>query len=304
MTTNSNMPPQPVLAHTCMLGESPLWDIAQQLICWVDILKGEVHQYSVENKIHTVISVNQMLGAIGLCENGNFVAALQNGFGFIDRSNHQVTMIVDPEAGLPGNRFNEGKCAPDGRFWAGTLALKETTGAGSVYCLQPDLSVIKKIEGVTISNGIAWSIDSSVLYYIDTPTLAIAAYEYDTASGSISNRKIVITISEKDGFPDGMTIDNEGMLWIAFWGGWKIARWDPNTGKKLLEIRLPVSRVTSCTFGGAQLQDLFITTATKDLTAGELEQQPLAGSLFLIKNCGFTGVPSFHFRNARERISV
>src|SRR5450755_69918 len=111
MTSNNNMIPELVLENICVLGESPLWDIEQQLICWVDILKGEVHQYSAESKTHTVIAVNQMLGAIGLCENGNFIAALQNGYGFIDRSNHQVTMIIDPEADLPGNRFNEGKCA-------------------------------------------------------------------------------------------------------------------------------------------------------------------------------------------------
>ncbi|MEP6748560.1 MAG: SMP-30/gluconolactonase/LRE family protein [Bacteroidota bacterium] len=304
MTNDTNMQPQPVLAHTCMLGESPVWDIAQQMICWVDILKGAVHQYSIQKNEHTIIAVNQMLGAIGLCENGNFVAALQNGFGFIDRSNHQVTMIGDPEADLPGNRFNEGKCAPEGRFWAGTLALRETTGAGNVYCLQPDLSVSKKIEGVTVSNGIAWSIDKRVFYYIDTPTLEIAAYDYDTVNGSIANRRTAIRIDKEEGFPDGMTVDTDGMLWIAFWGGWKIARWNPVTGKKLLEVRLPVSRVTSCTFGGTHLSDLFITTATKDLTAEELKQQPLAGNLFVVKNCGFTGLPSFQFRNVHETVSV
>src|SRR5664279_2898307 len=125
--------PELVLNHTCKLAESPLWDVAQQLICWVDILKGEVHQYSIETKQHTVIAVNQMIGAIGLCANGNFIAALQNGFGFIDRSSHQLTIINDPEAHLPCNRFNEGKCAPDGRFWAGTLSLEEMEGAGNVY---------------------------------------------------------------------------------------------------------------------------------------------------------------------------
>jgi len=297
MTSNNNMIPELVLENICVLGESPLWDIEQQLICWVDILKGEVHQYSAESKTHTVIAVNQMLGAIGLCENGNFIAALQNGFGFIDRLNHQVTMIADPEADMPGNRFNEGKCAPDGRFWAGTLSLQETPQAGSVYCLQPDLSVIKKIEGVTISNGIAWSIDQRVMYYIDTPALEIAAYEYDTTNGEIANRKTVISVPKEEGNPDGMTIDNEGMLWIAFWGGWKIARWNPNTGKKIVEIKLPVSRVSSCMFGGPQLQDLFITSATKDLTAEELKLQPLAGSLFVIKNCGFTGLPTYRFKH-------
>ncbi len=288
--------PELVLNHQCKLAESPLWDVEQQLICWVDILKGEVHQYSIETKKHTVIAVNQMIGAIGLCANGNFIAALQNGFGFIDRSSHQLMIINDPEAHLPGNRFNEGKCAPDGRFWAGTLSLDETAGAGSVYCLQTDLSVSKKIQNVTISNGIAWSLNHCVFYYIDTPTQEIVAYDYDTATGIISNKRTVITVAEEQGHPDGMTIDTEGMLWIALWGGWKITRWNPYTGKKLLEIKLPVSKVSSCIFGGPGLEDLFITTAAKDLTEQELKEQPLSGSVFVIKNCGFKGLPTYHFQ--------
>ena len=295
MQTNSKLQPQVVLAHTCQLGESPVWDVARQLICWVDILKGEIHQYSPAHDKHTIIETNQLAGAIGLCANGNFIAALQHGFAFIDRASHQVNMIHDPEAALPDNRFNDGKCGPDGRFWAGTLSLQETARAGSVYSLQPDLTVIKKMEGVTISNGMAWSMDHHIFYYIDTPTREIAAFEYDKINGSINARKVVIDFPEEDGFPDGMTIDREGMLWICGWGGWKITRWNPATGKKLLEIGLPVSRVSSCTFGGPLLQDLYITSATKDLTAAELQQQPLAGSLFVVKNCGFTGTPTFYF---------
>ena len=298
MTNKIALEPKLVLEHTCRLAESPVWDIEQQLICWVDILKGEVHQYSMEAKVHTVIAVNQMVGAIGLCANGNFIAALQNGFGFIDRANHQVTMIHDPEAHLPGNRFNEGKCAPDGRFWAGTLSLEETDGAGNVYCLQTDLSVNKKIEHVTISNGIAWSLDHRVFYYIDTPAQEIVAYDYNTATGMISNKSTVIVVPEEEGHPDGMTIDTEGMLWIALWGGWRITRWNPHTGKKILEIKLPVSKVSSCTFGGPGLEDLFITTAAKDLSERELKEQPLSGSLFVIKNCGFKGLPTYHFQRA------
>ncbi len=280
----------PVLAHSCFLGESPLWDDAQQLICWVDIVRGEIHQYSPQSEEHTVITTGQMVGAIGLCDNGHFIAALQNGFGFIDRATGQVRIIQDPEAGLPNNRFNDGKCAPDGRFWAGTLSFDEIKGAGSVYCLQPGMSVIKKMEHVTISNGLAWNANRSIMYYIDSPTQQIVAYRYDAISGNISNPQTVVTVPAGEGAPDGMTIDTEDMLWTACWGGSKVVRWDPHTGKKLLEIMLPVSHVSCCCFGGPLLQDLYITTAVKDLSPAQLKDQPLAGKLFVVENCGFTGL--------------
>lgn len=284
-----------VVEHKCELGEGPLWDVKRKAICWIDILKGEIHQYSPEQKTHEIIQVHQMIGSIALCTNGDFIAALQNGFGFVDRISGKVTMIADPESHLSNNRFNEGKCDPAGRFWAGTMSLSEDSLAGSVYVVESNLSVTKKIEGVTISNGMAWSKDYQTLYYIDTPTFEAAAYEYDKSTGNISNKRIIIKIPKEDGSPDGMTIDSEGMLWIAHWDGWQIARWNPTTGEKLYQIKMPVARVTSCTFGGENLGDLFITTARKSLTEDELQKQPLAGSLFVIKNIGFKGMPAFEF---------
>lgn len=291
----SNLQPRPVLDHKCFLGESPLWDVQHQLVCWVDIIRGELHQYSPEKKSQRKVALNQMVGAIALTSNGHFVAALQHGIGFIDRLTDNISMMHTPEETLPGNRFNDGKCGPDGRFWTGSMAFDETTGAGTVYCLQPDLSIDKKIEAVTISNGMAWNTRLGLFYYTDTPTQTIAVYDYDFSNGNISNKKIAITIPAEEGHPDGMTIDCEGMLWIAYWGGWKIARWNPHTAEKLLEVKLPVSKVTSCTFGGPMLQDLYITTAMKDLSEEELKQQPLAGSLFVVSNCGYTGLPADRF---------
>jgi len=284
-----------VIEHKCELGEGPLWDVKHKVICWIDILKGEIHQYSPQQKLHNIIEVHQMIGSAALCTNGNFIAALQKGFGFIDRISGKVTMIADPESQLPNNRFNEGKCDPGGRFWAGTMSLSEDAQAGSVYVAEKDLSVTKKIENVTISNGMAWSKDHHTFYYIDTPTSEISAYDYDKSTGHISNKKTIIKVAKEDGCPDGMTIDNEGMLWIAHWDGWQIARWNPVTGQKLYQITMPVARVTSCTFGGENLDDLYITTARKGLTEDELQKQPLAGSLFVIKKCGFKGMPAFEF---------
>lgn len=291
----TGLQPDVVVEHTCMLGEGPVWDVKRKVICWIDILQGAIHEYSPEQKIYKTIQVHQMIGSIALCTNGNFLAAFQNGLGFIDRTSGEVKMISDPEAHLPNNRFNEGKCDPAGRFWAGTMPLSENEHTGSVYVAGKDLSITKRIEGVTISNGMAWSGDHQTFYYIDTPTFEVAAYDYDKSSGNISNKKIIIKIPKEDGYPDGMTIDNEGMLWIGHWDGWQVTRWDPDKGEKLCYIQLPVANVTSCTFGGDNLEDLYITTAKKGLTEEELQKQPLAGSLFVVRNSGFKGMPAFEF---------
>lgn len=294
--TPTVLEPAIVLEHSCLLGEGPLWDAARKVICWVDILRGEIHEYSPTQKTHTTMPVHQMIGSVAVCNNGNFIAALQNGFAFINRDSGEISMIADPEIHLPNNRFNDGKCDPAGRFWAGSMSKSDEAGAANVYTMHNDLSLIKKIERVTISNGMAWSLDHKTFYYIDTPTFEIAAYEYDNNTGHISNKKTIININELDGNPDGMTIDSEGMLWIAHWGGWQVTRWNPFTAEKLLTIKLPAEKITSCAFGGDNLDDLYITSAKVDLSDEELKLQPLAGSLFVIRNCGFSGMPAFEFK--------
>jgi sugar lactone lactonase YvrE len=284
-----------VVDHACLLGEGPVWDGKQKMIYWIDILHGIIHEYSPEKKSHRFIEVQQMIGSFAFCADGNFIAALQNGFAFINRINGEIKMIADPESHLPDNRFNEGKCDPAGRFWAGTMAVSEERGAGNVYTIHNDLSPAKKIGDVTISNGMAWSTDHKTFYYIDTPTFEIVAYDYDKSSGQISNKRTIIKIANEDGCPDGMTIDNEGMLWVAHWDGWQITRWNPHNGEKLYSIKLPVARVTSCTFGGDNFEDLYITSAKVGLTKNELENQPFAGCLFVLRDCGFKGMPAFEF---------
>jgi sugar lactone lactonase YvrE len=204
-------------------------------------------------------------------------------------------LMANPEDHIPGNRFNDGKCGPDGRFWAGTMSHTDEPAKGSFYVFDTDHSVTKKIDHVSISNGLAWSADHKTLYYIDTPTYTVVAYDFDKNTAEISRKRIVINIVAEYGFPDGMTIDNEGMLWIAHWGGWQITRWDPNTGTKLLNIPMPAARITSCAFGGDDFGDLYITSAKRDLSHEQLANQPLAGSLFVIKDIGYKGLPAFEF---------
>lgn len=287
---------EPLLAHLCELGEGPLWDDALQCIHWLDIEYGRIYSFTRDDKL-VIVEIHQRIGCIALCTGKNeWLAGLENGLATIRRDNGAITFISDPESHLPGNRFNDGKCDPAGRFWAGTMSMKEESGAGNLYMLETDRMVTKKIAGVTISNGMAWSKDKKTFYYIDTPTNAVTAWDFNNTNGTISGKKTIISIPEAEGSPDGMTIDTEGMLWIAHWGGGQVSRWNPATGKKVLSVTLPVKRVTSCTFGGKNLGDLYITTARKGMDAQEQESQPLAGGLFVVRNCGYSGFPASAYR--------
>ncbi|WP_421827627.1 SMP-30/gluconolactonase/LRE family protein [Larkinella sp.] len=281
-----------VLDHSCQLGEGPVWDAEKQRILWVDILPGEIHSFDPGSGEHRVFKTGQMVGAIAIQPSGDWIAALQHGFHTISLENETVVPIADPEGHLPGNRFNDGKCDPAGRFWAGTMSIADEPGAGALYMLDQNHSVSVKVDNVTCSNGLAWSLDHRLLYYIDSPTRQVVAYDYDVHTGTITNKRVVIQFEEADGFPDGMTIDEKGMLWIALWDGWKVVRCNPNTGERLQQIDLPAARITSCTFGGTSLDDLYITSAKTGLSQQELAEQPLAGYLFVVKNTGIKGAGS------------
>lgn len=273
----------------CQLGEGPVWDVASQSILWVDITAGNIHQFCPNTGAHSSYFTGQQTGSIVLERSGQLVAALQNGFFRINLRGKTQVPITDPERHLPGNRFNDGKCDPAGRFWAGTMSVRDEPGAGKLYCLDRDLSVSVKIRGVGCSNGLAWSPDEQTFYFIDSLARNVVAYDYDVATGTICNSRNILEIPPQNGIPDGMTVDTEGMLWIALWGGGKVIRVDPATGIILHKIGLPVTLVTSCTFGGKDLRDLYITSASIGLTAHELQQQPLAGSLFICRNTSFQG---------------
>lgn len=283
----------------CELGEGPLWDPIQQCILWIDIAMGKIYQYHGENGRLESMEVGQKIGAIAAVAGHGLVAALKHGFVFIDWACHTVEFISDPEAHLENNRFNDGKCDPAGRFWAGTMdEVENKKHAGKLYALNNDLSVSVKIEGVSCSNGLAWSPDHRIFYYIDTPTRQVVAYDYQIETGEISHKRVVIHIPPGEGIPDGMTTDAEGMLWVAHWNGWKVSRWDPFEGRLLTAIHLPVSHISSCAFGGEGLDDLYITSARAGLSENDLKAQPLAGALFVVKRSGFTGLNAFAYRGS------
>jgi sugar lactone lactonase YvrE len=283
-----------VLPAKADLGEGPCWDSQKGVLYWVNILGKTVNVYDPEANENREIDVDQLVGTVVPRKSGGITVAMEKGFYFLDLDTEQLTEIVDPESQLPENRFNDGKCDPYGRFWAGTLSLSEEQGKGSLYCLYQDFSVEKKVGNLTISNGLAWSPDHKFMYLIDTPTKKVTRFDYDGETGAIENPVAVIEFKEGHGYPDGMTIDDEGMLWIAHWAGAQVSRWNPETGEQLSSISVPALNVTSCTFGGADLKTLYITTARKNMTKEELEKYPLTGGLFKIET-DVKGSPAYSF---------
>ncbi|MDX2040629.1 MAG: SMP-30/gluconolactonase/LRE family protein [Acidobacteriota bacterium] len=277
-----------------LLGEGPWWNARTQQLYWVDIEGNAFHVFDPTTGYNRKIDVGQMIGCCVGRKSGGVVLALQNGFYALDLETEKLTPLVDPESHLPENRFNDGKCDSRGRLWAGTTRVQHDESAGFLYRLDADLTVNRKLDDVWISNGLAWSLDDKTMYYIDSPTSEIVAFDFDARSGEIANERLVIEIPEGGGSPDGMTIDEEGMLWVALWDGWRVIRVNPERGEIIDEVRLPVARPTSCVFGGANLDELYITTASTRMPAEELAKQPLAGGIFRCKP-GVRGVPAHEF---------
>jgi sugar lactone lactonase YvrE len=283
-----------VLDARAMLGEGAIWDSRKQRLYWVDIEPGRLHVFNPGDGTDRAFELGEMVGTVVPRKGGGVMLALQRGFAAFDFRTGELTRWSDPEAHLPRNRFNDGKCDPEGRFWAGTISLDREPCAAGLYCMDTDGRVETMLKGVTNSNGIAWSLDGTAMYYINTPTRRVTQFDYDSTSGRIANPRNVIIIPVNEGKPDGMTIDSEGMLWIALWGGGCVGRWDPRTGTRLGTVSVPAARVTSCAFGGANLDELYITTARTGLSESELADQPHAGGLFRARP-GVAGVAAFEF---------
>jgi sugar lactone lactonase YvrE len=281
-----------VLDAKATLAEGPLWDSRHDHLWWVDIPAGELHAYDPAREEDAVIEVGEMVGAVGLRRRGGLVAALEHGFATIDLPSGRVERLQDPEPDRPGNRFNDGKCGPDGHFWAGTMARDQTPEQGSLYCLEPDGSVQRKVSNVTVSNGLAWDESAGCMYYVDSPTQCVYAFDYEAATGTLSNRRVAVQIPEEQGTPDGLALDERGMLWVAQWGGARVGRWNPRSGEQLMAVDVPATQVSSCAFGGQQGTQLFITTAREGLSPDALAGQPQAGGLFVVEG-DVRGGPSY-----------
>lgn len=263
-----------------LLGEGPLWDSARRVLWWVDILAGDLHCYTPETGADHRVHVGTMASAVVPRSDGTLLLARERDLAVFDPESGAVVPQAFPHTLPEGVRFNDGKCDAGGRFWIGSMALDAAPERGSLYCLYPDGRCECRLDAVTISNGLAWDDAGQTFYFIDTATHAVVAYDFDARSGEITNRRSVIGDLEERGVPDGMSIDSEGMLWVAHWGGWCVRRWDPHSGRCLAEVRLPTAQVSSCCFGGQELDTLYITTARNGLDRTALASQPLAGALF------------------------
>lgn len=281
------------IAAEATLGEGPVWDVETATLVWVDILGERVHRFDPSTGEDTSLDVGRPVGAAGLRRAGGLVLAVEDGFAILDTASEEVELVVPVCADDPGIRFNDGACDPGGRFFAGTMAYDFTEGAASLYRLDPDHRVSEVVRNVTISNGLGWSPDHRTVYYIDSSTQRIDAFDYDRDSGEITGRRAVVEVPSGAGLPDGLTVDAEGCIWTAFWDGWAVRRYTPD-GFLDRELRLPVSRVTSCAFGGDDLATLYITSARDGLDESQLAEQPLAGAVFAY-DPGVPGLPEHRF---------
>jgi len=261
------------------LGEGPLWSVREQALYWVDIEGDCFYRFYPETGKQDSFQVGQPIGCLAFRAGGGLVLALRDGLAFWNMENQSFQIVANPEKYRDKARFNDGRVDSQGRFWAGTLGEDSNS---CLYRLDPDGTVHTMETGITISNGIGWSPKDRTLYYTDSPLREIYAYDFDPDRGEIHNRRVFVRVPATEGFPDGLAVDSEGFVWSAHWDGWRITRYSPD-GQVERVIPLPVQRPTSCTFGGSDLTQLYITSAWTGLSEIDRRKQPWAGDLMRIQ---------------------
>jgi sugar lactone lactonase YvrE len=269
------------------LGEGATWDSASRRLISVDIMRGRVRLFDPLTSEARTIDVGQPVGAAVPRRRGGLLLAVRDGFAHLDLDTEAMTFVAHVDLDRPDLRMNDGCCDAAGRFWAGTMAFDERPGKGALYRLDPDGSTHRMLTGVGISNGIDWSFDGTRMYYVDSLAQRLDVFDFDPAAGSIANRRTLVALDPAEGCPDGLTVDADGGIWLALWGGSAVRRYLPD-GTLDRVLRLPVTHPTTCAFGGADLGDLYITSATIKLSADERRRQPLAGGI-LRHRPGVTG---------------
>lgn len=282
-----------VLDALAELGEGPCWDPDSNRLIWVDITADAVHRFDPASGEDERFEIGQPVGAAVPATDGRLALAVSDGFAFLDPTSGRIERIADVEADLEDTMMNDGKCDPAGRLWAGTKDAKGSRPVGSLYRLGTDRRPVRMLPDLTVSNGLGWSPDHETMYFIDSPTQRIDVFDFDLAGGEISNRRTLAEIPKGWGLPDGMTVDEEGFLWVAFWGGSAVRRIDPS-GEMVTTVEFPVSQITSCAFGGQDLSELYVTSARDGLSERQQAGQPHAGGLFRLRP-GVRGQPSQAF---------
>ena len=270
------------------LGESAMWHPRERKLYWIDARAPAIYRLEANNRV-TTFPLPAMAGGVVPRRSGGIAIALQNGFHAFDTTTGALTFIADPEPDKPDNRINDGSCDRAGRFWAGTQHVTIREPRGSLYRLDPDHSVHRMFEGITVTNMVRFSPDDRTLYHADTYSDRMYAFDYSLAEGTIANRRVFVDTSSHPGHPDGSAIDADGCLWNTEYGGSRVVRYTPQ-GKIDRIIEFPVTQPTSCCFGGTDLGTLYVTSATQRIEPALLAKQPLAGSLFAV-HVGVKGLP-------------
>ncbi len=262
------------------LAEGPVWH--DGALWWVDINGGTFNRLDPVTLHNEARATGAYTADAVLCVDGRWLIAQHQALFFYDWSTGKRVPLASGQHPVLGarHRFNDGKCDPTGRLWLGTLSLESAPAECALFSLSPAAPTRTEVTGVSLSNGLGWSPDGRTFYYIDTPTRRVDRFDYDRATGSISGRRPFHIFSENDGWPDGLAIDARGHVWVALYGGSRVVQLDAVDGTPRAAIPLPVSQVTSCAFGGADLATLYITTAAQELTAAQHAREPLAGALF------------------------
>lgn len=273
-----------------LLGEGPIWDERTDTLYWIDIRGKALHAYTPANQLDRPKALPIEVGAVAPRAAGGLIAATKNGFAIIDPCDGALTFLTDPETDLPENRFNDGAVDISGNFIAGTMHGHERDATGKVYCLDRQGGVTLLFGNYVVCNGPAFSPDGNTLYFSNSQEREILAFPYNPELHIVGKPKLFAKISDTEGYPDGLSVDEEGCVWCAHWDGGRITRHNPQ-GDIIQTIKLPVPRVTCCTFGGSEYNDLYITTASWGLSEVQLIENPLSGSLFVTK-VGVRGLPS------------
>ena len=262
------------------LGEGAIWHARTGQLYWVDIAGHTVHSFEPATGRTRTALVGETVGTVVPTTRAEVLIARQRDFAFLDLNHGRITPFPAETLLPPDQRFNDGKCDADGRLWVGSMDCTVTPGDGRLWRLDSSLRAEPRRQNLTIPNGIAWSRDGLTLFHVDSVPRRLESFDFNPVDGALSRPRTLREFSADDGYPDGMTLDSEGHLWIALWNGWRVVRIDSATGATLAEIALPVQRPTSCAFGGPALDTLYITSARHGLAFDELDRQPLAGTLF------------------------
>ena len=266
-------------------GEGPVWDSGPGLLRWVDMHAGDVLSLAPQTQHVQRSHVGTVAAALRPRVGGGLVVAVERGFCLLDEDDADPYSLGEVWTD-PTVRMNDGGCDPRGRFYCGSMAYDAAPGRGALYCLEPDRAVRRVLDGVTVSNGIAWSRDGTQVYYVDSPTQRVDVFDFDADSGAFGNRRTAVEVDPDHGMPDGITLDAEGCVWVALWGGGAVHRY--TTDGRLDEVvDVGPRQVSACAFGGDRLDELFITTSREGLPPDE---QPTAGALYRYRP-GVSGVP-------------